>query len=240
MKGIFTFFMMVFVCGSIFAAEIWETREEIDVNGMIAEKSIMVSGSVMKVVNASPNGATEDFYDLDADKVTMINHKYKTFQTIKLSELVKFSQQWFNAMSEQRGNIDPEKLLPKVEFEKQGNETVEKWNCEVWAVSVDGRPYSKVWVVPEAKNNQLIEFKKKFAKVLPESLSKYLSVDSKIEDRFVETGMIVRTLKLSRNPKMSDVRTTLKKIGRSDLKKIELVIPAGYTDKSASETKIQK
>ena len=240
MKGIFTFFMMVFVCGSIFAAEIWETREEIDVNGMIAEKSIMVSGSVMKVVNASPNGATEDFYDLDADKVTMINHKYKTFQTIKLSELVKFSQQWFNAMSEQKGNIDPEKLLPKVEFEKQGNETVEKWNCEVWAVSVDGRPYSKVWVVPEAKNNQLIEFKKKFAKVLPESLSKYLSVDSKIEDRFVETGMIVRTLKLSRNPKMSDVRTTLKKIGRSDLKKIELVIPAGYTDKSAPETKIQK
>ena len=240
MKGIFTFFMMVFVCGSLFAAEIWETREEIDVNGMIAEKSVMVSGSVMKVVNASPNGATEDFYDLDADKVTMINHKYKTFQTIKLSELVKFSQQWFNAMSEQKGNVDPEKLLPKVEFEKQGNETVEKWNCEVWTVSVDGRPYSKVWVAPEAKNNQLIEFKKKFAKVLPESLSKYRSVDSKIEDKFVETGMIVRSLKLSRNPKMSDVRTTLKKIGKSDLKKIELVIPSDYVDKSAPETKIQK
>ena len=154
---------MFFVASPLFAADIWETSEEVDVNGALAEKTVVISDSVMKVVNTSPNGETETLVDLNADKITIINHKYKTFQTFKISKYIEFAQQLFNELKEKQGTIDPEKILPKVAFEKQGNEAVDKWNCEVWNVSVDGKPYSKVWVAPELKNKQLLEFKKKFS-----------------------------------------------------------------------------
>ena len=86
------------------------------------------------------------------------------------------------------------------------------------------------------KNRQLSEFKKKFAATLPENLAKYRTVEAQIEDKFVEIGTIVKSVKLSQNPKMPEVKTTVKKMVKSDLKKIEVVIPAGYVDKSAPET----
>ena len=64
-KFLFTL-AMFFACSQLFAADIWETSEEIDVNGTIAEKSVVISDSVMKVVNASPNGDTETLVDLNA------------------------------------------------------------------------------------------------------------------------------------------------------------------------------
>ena len=231
----FLFVLSVFVCSSLFAADIWETREEIDVNGTVAEKTVVISDSVMKVVNTSPNGETETLVDLNADKITIVNHKYKTFQTFKISKYIEFAQQLFNELKEKQGTVDPEKVLPKVAFEKQGNEAVEKWNCEVWSVSVDGKPYSKIWVAPELKNKQLLEFKKKFTAVLPENLAKYRTVDAQIEDKFVEIGTVVRSVKLSQNPKMPEIKTTVKKMIRSDLKKIDLALPAGYADKSVPE-----
>ena len=232
----FLFVLSVFVCSSLLAADIWETREEIDVNGVIAEKNTVISGNMMKVVNTSPNGDTETFIDLDADQITIVNHKYKSFQTIKLSKYIEFAQQLFNELKDKTGKFDPEKVIPKVAFEKQGNEAVEKWNCEIWNVVVDGKPYSKVWVAPEMKNRQLSEFKKKFAATLPENLAKYRTVEAQIEDKFVEIGTVVKSVKLSQNPKMPEVKTTVKKMVKSDLKKIEVVIPAGYVDKSAPET----
>ena len=235
MRKILFVLAMFLACPQLFAADIWETREEIDVNGTVAEKTVVISDSVMKVVNTSPNGETETLVDLNADKITIVNHKYKTFQTFKISKYIEFAQQLFNELKEKQGTVDPEKVLPKVAFEKQGNETVEKWNCEVWNVSVDGKPYSKVWVAPDLKNKQLLEFKKKFTAVLPENLAKYRTVDAQIEDKFVEIGTVVRSVKLSQNPKMPEIKTTVKKMIRSDLKKIDLVLPAGYADKSVPE-----
>ncbi|MBO4698620.1 DUF4412 domain-containing protein [bacterium] len=231
----FLFIFSVFVCSSLLAADIWETREEIDVNGVVAEKNTVISGNMMKVVNTSPNGDTETFIDLAADKITIVNHKYKSFQTIKLSKYMEFAQQLFNELKEKTGKFDPDKVIPKVTFEKQGNEVVEKWNCEIWNVVVDGKPYSKIWVSPELKNQQVIEFKKKFSAMLPENLSKYRTVDAQIDDKFVEIGTVVKSIKLSQNPKMPEVKTTVKKMAKSNLKKIDLVIPSGYADKSAPE-----
>lgn len=228
-------FAMFFACQLLFAADVWETSEEIDVNGVIAEKTVVISDNVMKVVNTSPNGETETIVDLNADKITIITHKYKTFQTFKISKYIEFAQQLFNELKEKQGTVDSEKVLPKVAFEKLANETVEKWNCEVWSVLVDGKPYSKVWVAPELKNKQMLEFKKKFAAVLPENLTKYRTVEAQIEDKFVEIGTVVKSIKLSLNPKMPEIKTTIKKMAKSALKKVEFVIPAGYADKSAPE-----
>ncbi len=236
MKKFLFVLSMVFACSSLFAADIWETQEEINVNGTVAEKTVVISDSAMKVVNTSPNGETETLVDLNADKITIVNHKYKTFQTFKISKYIEFAQQLFNDLKEKQGAVDPDKVLPKVTFEKQGNETVEKWNCEVWSVIVDGKPYSKVWVTPEMKNKQLLEFKKKFTAILPDNLVKYRTVEAQVEDKFVEIGTVVKSVKLSQNPKMPEIKTTVKKMMRSDLKKIELMLPAGYADKSAPET----
>ena len=235
MKKFLFILTMFFVVSQLFAADIWETSEEIDVNGTIAEKNVAISDSVMKVVNVSPDGNTETMIDLNADKITIVNHKYKSFQTIKLSKYIEFAQQLFNELKEKSGKIDPEKVLPKVTFEKQGTAMVEKWNCEIWAVSVDGRLYSQVWVAPELKSPQVVEFKKKFTAVLPENLSKYRTVDAQIDDKFMEIGTIVRSIKVAQNPKMPSVKTTVKKIIKSDLKKINFAIPAGYIDKSVPE-----
>ena len=236
MKKILAVLITVFACVSVFAADIWETREVIDVNGVTSEKSVVISDGVMKVINTSSSGETETVVDLNADKITIITHNQKSFQTIKLSDYVKFAQQLFNELKEKSGNVDPEKVVPKVTFEKLGSETVEKWNCEVWNISVDGKPYSKVWVAPELKNKQLIDFKKKFSAIIPENPAKYRTVDAQIDDNFIEKGTIVKSLKLSSNPKMPAITVTLKNIAKADVKKLKLAIPAGYADKSAPVT----
>ena len=235
MKKILAVLITVFVWISVFAADIWETREVIDVNGTTSEKSVIISDGVMKVINTSSSGETETLVDLNADKITIITHNQKSFQTIKLSEYVKFAQQLFDELKDKSGNVDPEKVIPKVTFEKQENETVEKWNCEVWTVSVDGKPYSKVWVAPELKNKQLIDFKKKFSAIIPESLAKYRTVDAQIDDNFIEKGTVVKSLKLAQNPKMPSVMITLKNMTKADVKKLKLAIPTNYIDKSAPE-----
>ena len=232
----FLFVLAMFLtCSQLFAADVWETSEEIDVNGTVTEKNVAISDSTMKVVNVSPDGNIETMIDLNADKITIVNHKYKSFQTIKLSTYIEFAQKLFNELKEKSGKIDPEKVLPKITFEKQGNETVGKWNCEVWVVSVDGKLYSQVWVAPELKNQQIVEFKKKFVAVLPENLSKYRTVDAQIDDKFMEIGTVVRSIKVAQNPKMPTIKTTVKKMVKSDLKKINFTIPAGYVDKSTPE-----
>ena len=226
-------FVTVFICTSLFAADVWETREVIDINGVTSEKSVVISDSVMKVVNTSPNGETETLVDLKADKITIVTHNQKSFQIIKLSEYVKFAQQLFNELKEKSGSVDPEKVIPKVTFEKQGNDTVGKWNCEVWTVSVDGKPYSKVWLAPELKNQQLVDFKNKFSAIIPENLAKYRTVDAQIDDNFISKGTIVKSLKLAQNPKMPVVTVTLKNMTKADVKKLNLAIPSNYTDKSS-------
>ena len=85
------------------------------------------------------------------------------------------------------------------------------------------------------KSPQIIEFKKKFVAVLPENLSKYRTVDAQIDDKFMEIGTVVRSIKVAQNPKMPTVKTTVKKMMKSDLKKINFTIPAGYVDKSTPE-----
>jgi len=158
----FLFVLTVFVCSSLFAADIWETSEEIDVNGVTAEKNVVISDSMMKVENTSPNGRTETLVDLGADKITIVNHKYKSFQVVKLSKYIEFAQQLFNELKEKSGKFDPEKAIPKVTFEKQGEEVLEKWNCEMWAVSVDGKLSS---LLNLRKNSRLL-----FRKILPNTV----------------------------------------------------------------------
>lgn len=236
MKKILMLSITIFCSLAIFAADVWETLEETDVNGIISEKHVVISSNMMKVTNTSQSDEIETFVDLDADKITIISHKQKYFQTIKLSEYVKFAQQLVKELKEKSGSIDPEKVLPKVTFEKDGNEIVGNWNCEIWTVSVDGKPYSRIWLAPELKNKQLVEFKNKFHAIIPESLAKYRSVDSQIDDNFIEKGTIVKSMKIPQNEKMPTVLTTVKKVANiKDIKKLSLTIPAGYADKSAPE-----
>ena len=236
MKKFFMFFMTVFACGFLSASDIWETLEETDTNGVISEKHTVISENSMKVTNISPNNHIETMIDLNADTITYISHKHKTYQVIKLSKYVEFAVQLGKDIMAQSAKFDADKALPKVTFEKQGTETVGKWNCEVWAVSLDGKPYSTVWLATGLKNQQVIDFKKKFTAVIPEALLKYRSVDAQIDDNFIDKGTIVKSFKFSQNKKMPTVITTVREFKKSDIKKLSLTIPANYVDKSTPET----
>ena len=232
---LFTIFFLAFSAFPIFASEVWETVEDIVVNNITATKRVLASDNMARTINTTENGENETIIDLAADKITLINHKNKSYQVLKLSEYIKFAEQLAEELKS-RGQIDQSKVAPKVTFASQGSETVGRWNCEVWAVSVDGKPYSRVWVAAELKDSPFIAFRKKFSAVFPESIAKYRNIESVIESNFFDKGMIVKTVKAAASNRMPSVTNTLVSLKRSDLKAITFKIPEGYQNKSAGAT----
>jgi hypothetical protein len=218
----------------IHSAEVWKSVEEVEVNGQIVTKNIFVGSDIMRTENESISGKNETIIDLKADKITIINHKTESYQIITLSKYIEFAQQ-LAADMKGTGHVDPEKVIPQVAFEKTGEAKVGEWDCEEWVVKVDGKPYNKVWVATALKNLPVIKFKKKFAAVMPESLAKYRSVDAKIEDNFLNSGMIVKAQKVPTSKKMPVVTQTVKIIEPASAAVLKFNIPAGYENKSAPE-----
>lgn len=218
----------------IHSAEVWKSVEEVEVNGQIVTKNIFVGNDIMRTENESISGKNETVIDLKADKITIINHKTESYQIITLSKYIEFAQQ-LAADMKGTGHVDPEKVIPQVAFEKVGESKVGEWECEEWVVKVDGKPYNKVWVAPALKNLPVIKFKKKFAAVMPESLAKYRSVDAKIEDNFLNSGMIVKAQKAPTSKKMPVVTQTVKLIEPAQAAVLKFSIPDGYENKSAPE-----
>jgi len=235
-RVLFTVLCFVFLPFISFAADAWKSVEEIEVNGTTVTKNIFVGSDIMRTENESSSGKNETVIDLSSDRITIINHKTKSYQIITLSKYIEFAQQLAEEMKG-KGHIDPEKVIPQVTFEKIGTSKVGEWDCEEWLVKVDGKPYNKVWVAPELKNLPVIKFKKKFAAVMPESLAKYRSTDAKIEDNFLSAGMIVKAQKIPANKKMPVVTQTVKLVEPADIKMLNFKIPADYLDRSAAENK---
>jgi hypothetical protein len=232
-RALFTVLCFFFLPLISFAADVWKSVEEIEVNGNTVTKNIFVGSDVMRTENESESGKNETIIDLPSDRITIINHKIRSYQIIQLSKYIEFAGQLAEEMKG-KGHIDPEKVIPQVTFEKLGMSKVEKWDCEEWLVKVDGKPYNKVWVAPELKNLPVIKFKKKFAAIMPESLAKYRSTDAKIEDNFLDAGMIVKAQKIPANKKMPVVTQTVKLVEPSDIKMLNFKIPSDYSDNSAS------
>ncbi|MGI6394130.1 MAG: DUF4412 domain-containing protein [bacterium] len=233
-KKIFTVFLISFSSLLIFAADAWKSVEEIEVNGNIVTKNIFVDDNTMRTENESENGKNETIINLEQDQITIINHKAQTFQEIKLSKYVEFAEQ-LAAEMKAKGHIDQEKVIPQVTFEKTGTAKVGEWECEEWLVKVDGKPYNKVWVAPSLKNLPIIKFKKRFSAIMPESLIKYRSIDAKIEDNFLTTGMIVKAQKIPANKKMPVVTQTVKLVEPANIELLKFKIPANYKQSSTAE-----
>jgi hypothetical protein len=217
---------------SVIASEAWSSVEEIEANGQVVQKNIFVTENIMKMDNIGANGRIETVIDMKSDKITIINHKTNSFQEFQLSQYISFAEQLASDIRSQ-GYIDPEKVIPKLSFEKKGNAKTEEWNSEEWLVSVDGKPYTKVWIAPDMKNSPILKFKKKFAGLLPDSVAKYRSVDAKIEDHFADKGMIVKMEKIPQNKKMPVVTHTVKNIKPVSIETIKFNIPEGYRNTSA-------
>lgn len=233
-RSVFTVLIFMLVPAFLYSAEVWKSVEEVEVNGKIVTKNIYVGNDVMRTENESISGKNETIIDLKADKITIINHKTQSYQIITLSKYVEFAQQ-LAADIRGKGHIDPEKVIPQLTYERKDDAKVGQWDCEEWLVKLDGKPYLQVWVAPSLKNLPVIKFKKKFAAVMPESLAKYRSVDSRIEDNFLPTGMIVKGVKVPSSKKMPVVTQTVKLVEPSEIKALSFKIPAGYEDKSAPE-----
>lgn len=216
-----------------FAADAWKSVEEIEVNGTTVTKNVFVGSDIMRTENESSSGKNETIIDLPSDRITIINHKTRSFQIIQLSKYIEFAEQ-LAADLKDKGHVDPDKVIPQITYEKIGLSKVGEWDCEEWLVKLDGKPYNKVWVAPELKNLPVIKFKKKFAAIMPESLAKYRSTDAKIEDNFLDAGMIVKAQKIPANKKMPVVTQTVKLVEPSDIKMLNFKIPSDYSDNSAS------
>lgn len=218
----------------IFCAEVWKSVEEVEVNGTIVTKNIYVAEDIMKTDNISDSGRNETLVELKADKITLINHKTQSFQVIKLSKYIEFAEQLASDIRAQ-GHIDSDKVIPQVSFEKKGNVKVGDFDCEEWNINVDGKQYSKVFVAPSLKNSPVIKFKKKFAAMMPDSLVKFRSIDAKIEDNFLNIGMVVKSVRTPISKKVPVVTQTIKLIQPVALESISFKVPANYVDKSAPE-----
>jgi len=217
------------------ASAAWSSVEEVEANGQIVKKNIFVTEDVMKMDNEGPNGRIETVIDMKSDKITVVNHKTNSFQEFQLSKYIEFATQLASDIRAQ-GYIDPQKVIPQLNFEKKGNAKVEDWDCEEWLVNVDGKPYTRVWIAPSMKNSPILEFKKKFAGLLPDSVAKYRSVDAKIEDNFADKGMIIKMEKIPANKKMPVVTHTVRQIKPVSVESVSFKIPAGYRNTSAPET----
>lgn len=218
----------------LFSAEVWKSVEEVEVNGTVVTKNIYVTADLMKTDNISDSGRNETLVDLKADKITFVNHKTQTFQVVKLSKYIEFAEQLASEIKAQ-GHISTDKVIPAVTFEKKGNAKVGDFDCEEWDVKVDGKQYSKVFIAASLKNSPVIKFKKKFAALMPDSIVKFRSIEAKIEDNFLPTGMIIKSVRTPISKKVPVVTQTVKLIQPVAAESISFKVPAEYVDKSAPE-----
>ena len=216
-------------------AEVWKSVEEIEVNGKKIKKEIYVTDNMMKTINIAENGETETIVDLKNDKITMVNHKTESYQIIKLSKYVEFAEQLAEDIKA-RGHISTDKVVPELKFEKKKNTKLNDWDCEEWTVSLDGKPYRSIWIAPELKSAPILKFKQKFSKIIPETLVKYRSINSRIDQHFVDKGMVIKSVRISTSKRVPVVTQTVTDIKPVTLKSVSIKIPENYLDKSAPET----
>jgi hypothetical protein len=217
------------------ASEVWKSTEEIEVNGKKITKQIYVTEDMMKTINTADSGGNETIIDLKNDKITMINHKTESYQIIKLSKYVEFAEQLAEDIKA-RGHISTDEVIPQLKFEKVKDTKLNDWDCEEWTVILDGKPYRKIWVSPELKEAPILKFKNKFGKIIPDSLVKYKSINSRIDKHFMDKGMVIKSVRISTSKRVPEVTQTVKSIKPVTLKSITVKIPANYLDKSAPET----
>lgn len=220
------------------AAEVWKSTEEIEVNGKKIKKEIYVTENIMKTINISDAGGNETIVDLKNDKITIINHKTESYQVIKLSKYIEFAEQLAEDIKA-RGHISSDKVIPEIKFEKKKTSKINGWDCEEWLVILDGKPFRNIWVAAELKDAPILKFKQKFSKIIPDTLVKYRSINSRIESHFSEKGMVVKSVKLSSSKRMQVITQTVTDIKPVTLKSVSIKIPENYLDKSAPETKAQ-
>ncbi len=228
------FLLLVFPI-AVSAAEVWKSTEEIEVNGKKVTKEIYVTENIMKTINTADTGGNETIVDLANDKITLINHKTESYQIIKLSKYVEFAEQ-LAADIKARGHISTDEVIPELKFEKKKNTKLNDWDCEEWTVTLDGKIYRNIWVAPELKDAPILKFKQKFSKILPDTLVKYKSINSRIDEYFLDKGMVIKSVRVSTSKKFTAVTQTVKNIKPVTLKSISVKIPENYLDKSAPET----
>jgi len=65
---------------------------------------------------------------------------------------------------------------------------------------------------------------------------KYKSINSRIDEYFLDKGMVIKSVRVSTSKKFTAVTQTVKNIKPVTLKSISVKIPENYLDKSAPET----
>lgn len=217
------------------AAEVWKSTEEIEVNGKKITKEIYVTENMMKTINTADSGGNETIVDLKNDKITIINHKTESYQIIKLSKYVEFAEQLAEDIKA-RGHISTDDVIPQLKFVKNKDTKLNDWDCEEWTVVLDGKPYRTIWIAPELKDAPILKFKQKFGKIIPDTLVKYKSINSRIDKHFIDKGMVIKSVRISTSKRVPVVTQTVKNIKPVTLKTISVKIPENYLDKSAPET----
>jgi hypothetical protein len=229
-------FIVLFIFStSIFGEDAWKTVEKVVVNGTVVTKSSITNNNIAKTINKTKFGSTETIINLKQNKIIIINNIAKTYQEINLAEYIKFAQNVAENMRAQ-GYIDPQTVLPKLEYKLLGTQKISNWNTQHYMVLVDNKNYMEIWVAKSLKDSPALKFRKKFASMMPESLVKYRSIQAKIKDHFAKTGMIVKSVKLPLNKKMPKVTQTITSISMIKLTPDMLKIPANYISKSSGAT----
>jgi len=225
--------MALFLAGSLYPAEEagWKVTEEVLVNGSKVIKHSHFSDHYIKVVNEADTGSTETIIDLQNDKITLVNHFQKSFQVSKLSDYLKFAEGIATGLKS-GGYANPEKIEPKIVFEKRGTDTVGPWQTVRSLVKVDGKEYAEIWVAPELKNSPVLEYRKKYAALLPETLVKYRALDEKIREQAAAEGLIVRMIKIPLNKKLPKIDQKMVSLAPVALTPAMLLIPKDYLDKT--------
>ena len=229
-KKMLLFVGLLLLTFAVSAIDGWKTVEEIAVDGTKVEKETLVFGDVMKMINKSKNGGNETIIDLTADKITLINHFDKTYQIIKLSKYIEFAEGMLKEMVAQ-GRINPNKVMPKIEYKKGENEKLSLGEGIEYSVTVDGKQYMHVWVAPKLKDSSLIGFREKFAKMLPSDLTKYRDIDAKIRDHLSTIGLIIKHIKTPFNSKLPKSTQTMTVMEKITMPAVLFTIPDGYVSK---------
>lgn len=229
----FCFLTALFLVGSLWSAEEtgWKVTEEVLVNGSKVTKHSYFNDHYIKVVNEADTGSTETIIDLQNDKITLINHFQKSFQVSKLSDYLKFAEGIANGLKNS-GYANPEKVEPKIVFEKKGADVVGPWQAVRSVVKVDGKEYAEIWVASELKTSPVLEYRKKYAALLPETLVKYRAIDEKIREQAATEGLIVRMIKIPLNKKLPKVDQKMISLAPMALTPAMLLIPKDYLDKT--------
>ncbi|HOW52126.1 MAG TPA: hypothetical protein PLV42_08820 [bacterium] len=209
----------------------WKVTEEVSVNGSRVIKHSYFNEQYIKVVNQADTGSNETIIDIANDKITLINHFQKSYQVSKLSDYIKFAEGIANGLKN-GGYVNPQKIEPKVVFEKKGPEKVGAWDALHYVVKVDGKEYQEIWVAPALKTSPVLEFRKKYAALLPETLVKYRALDEKIKDQAAAEGMIVRMVKIPINKKLPKIDQTMTEVVKFDITPALLTVPKDYLDKT--------